>query len=228
LVAKAFISNLENLEQVNHIDGNKTNNNSDNLEWVSRNYNVTHAHRNPNRKSTKGIIYYSDDDYSTALKHAKVIPGFDGYMACPDGRICSKIFKRFLRPHDNGYLNVVLCQNGKRHTMNVHRLIAITFLPKKIGCDIVNHKNGNKKDNTVENLEWVTLSTNVQHSFDKKFNPSTRSVSQYNLDGKFIASFPSLREAQRSMRKSPDSTAILYACQGKSKTAYGYKWKYEV
>jgi hypothetical protein len=278
LVAKAFIPNPENFEQVNHKDMDRSNNIVDNLEWVSRRENMLHSYKHPKRGKqgtsiiqcdldgkilyqyrslvdasrnfegnhrtiSNGIIncalgktsiykgyvwkYLTEQTVDKFPQDGRPIPGYEEYIAYPNGTIRSKKFDRFLKTVKDGYESVVLCVEGKRTTKNVHRLIAETFLPNPENKPVVNHKNGDKLDNRVENLEWATKSENSRHSFSCGLSKS-RAVFQYNLDGKFIASFPSLREAQRSMGKSPDSTAILYACQGKSKTAYGYKWKYEV
>lgn len=63
-----------------------------------------------------------------------------------------------------GYLNVVLMKDGKRIAKKTHRLMAETFLEKPSGKDHVNHKDGNKKNNFIENLEWCNRSENVRHA----------------------------------------------------------------
>jgi hypothetical protein len=66
----------------------------------------------------------------------------------------------------NGYLKVQLSLNGKKDQLLVHRLVAKHFLPNPYDCDQVNHKNGDKTDNCVENLEWMTQRQNIQHSLE--------------------------------------------------------------
>lgn len=104
------------------------------------------------------------------------IPGYEGLYCCsPDGSVkslartitrrdgCRKTIKeRVLTPvkHTHGYRRVILCKNGERHQWLVHRLIALTYLPNPQGFPDVNHKNEDKADNRVDNLEWCTKAYN--------------------------------------------------------------------
>ena len=78
-----------------------------------------------------------------------------------------RILKQFLRPND-GYLQVTLWNNGKRKSFPVHRLVALNFLPIVNDKHYVNHKNGIKTDNSVENLEWCSPSENNYHAVHLK------------------------------------------------------------
>lgn len=81
-----------------------------------------------------------------------------------------KINERLLKPSTNkgGYKQVVLYKNDSKKTFKVHRLVALVFLDNSNQYLEVNHKNGIKHDNYVNNLEWCNHSQNVQHSFDNK------------------------------------------------------------
>ena len=72
---------------------------------------------------------------------------------------------KLLKMHDNGrgYFKVALCKDGKQKMFYIHRLVAGTFIDNPNNYPQVNHINGNKKDNRVENLEWVTDLENKQH-----------------------------------------------------------------
>ena len=102
----------------------------------------------------------------------KDIPGYNGdYQVSNQGRV--KSFKqspkgRILRPKStvSGYLQVNLCQNGKVNTTYVHYLVTLTFVGERpYGLDI-NHKDGNKVNNYLSNLEYCTHSKNIQHGHD--------------------------------------------------------------
>ena len=102
----------------------------------------------------------------------KDIAGYEGlYAVTTDGRVWSYPGKngrrsRFLLPYldTRGYDTVSLHRDGQRKIMSVHRLVALTFIPLIEGKPHVNHMDGNKSNNTVENLEWVTLLENLQHA----------------------------------------------------------------
>lgn len=93
---------------------------------------------------------------------------FGSYVVYPDGRVYSNFKKRFLKPYvsANGYERIKLYKNKTDwESTTVHRLVATVFLEKPEGKDQVNHKNGIKTDNRVENLEWCTGSENQKHSW---------------------------------------------------------------
>ena len=137
-----------------------------------------------------------------------------------------------------GYMYVGLGKNHKTHPKLVHRLVAETFIPNPENKREVNHKNGNRSDNRVENLEWCTRSENQIHSYrvlkrqgpwqnkkgkDKK---GTKIVLQIK-DGKVIAKYYGTNEAER--KTGICHVAIIQCCNGYkyNKTAGGYQWKYK-
>jgi hypothetical protein len=97
------------------------------------------------------------------------IPGYESmYSIDRDGTIYSHKNNKttVLKPrmYPNGYMHIKFRKNGKEYSELVHRLIAYVFISKPAGKDFINHKNGIKHDNRIENLEWVTKSENMFHA----------------------------------------------------------------
>ena len=110
-----------------------------------------------------------------SMSRCKSIEGYEGkYLIYDDGRVYSQIRKNrlkgmFLKPtetHD-GYFTVHLSdkRGGKQKILKVSRLVALHFIPNPENKPCVNHKDGNKEDNTFTNLEWNTVSANNYHKF---------------------------------------------------------------
>jgi hypothetical protein len=98
-------------------------------------------------------------------EHWKPVRGFEGlYMVSQLGGVYSTRNRRHLNPTKTGYATVTLCKNGKSTSRTVHRLVAEAFLPNPGNLPIVNHKDGNKQNNRLENLEWCTQKANVAHA----------------------------------------------------------------
>lgn len=113
---------------------------------------------------------------------------------------------RIIKPFcSSGYKRVCLFTKGKQKKFLIHVLVAKVFIPNPYNKPIVNHIDGNKLNNQVSNLEWVTHSENVKHAIDNnlvKVHPSRWKPSktvQLSLDGEIIAVYQSQREASRCL-----------------------------
>ena len=100
----------------------------------------------------------------------KPIAGQQGYFISSHGRVWSERSKRIMTPvlrsKTSGYYAVVLRNEDKtQRTHNIHRLVAEAFIPNPLNKETVNHIDGNKKNNVVDNLEWATRSENDRHAF---------------------------------------------------------------
>lgn len=131
-----------------------------------------------------------------------------------------------------GYLSVALCKDGKHKMYKVHRLVAENFIPNPLNLPCVNHKNENKQDNRVENLEFCDVIYNNSYGtrnqrISKKNTNGKRSkpVLQYSQDVTLICEWVSVSEIERELGYKHSS--ISCCCLGKNKTSHGFIWKYK-
>lgn len=111
-----------------------------------------------------------------------------------------------------------------RRVSTVHRLVWETFVGFDNPRQIINHKNSNKCDSRLENLEVCDYSYNLKYAFDNG-ERTTVPVSQYTLQGKFIKTYPSIKEACKAVGIS--KSCICSCCRGKAKSAGGFIWSYK-
>lgn len=185
------------------------------------------------------------------LKHLlneifKPVKGYEGlYEVSNYGRVkslgrnvkCRNNHQRLLNTrilkignNGNGYLIVNLSKNNKINIQYVHRLVAETFILNPNNYRYINHKDENSKNNMWTNLEWCTAKYNsnygtlIERMTDTKIKKYGKKVNQYDLDGNFIRSYNSLSLIQKEFNYC--CVAIANCCKGKSKTSYGYIWRY--
>lgn len=173
-------------------------------------------------------------------KIMKKIKDFPDYCVCNDGTVYSikkgQLHKIVGGITSSGYRHVLLCKNGQVFHRSVHRLVAQTFIPNPENKPYVNHINGIKTDNRVENLEFCTDSENKYHSYrvlknkgpwaGKFGKDSQRAKIVLQIkDGEVIAEFYGTYEAMR--KTGIHNSQICECCNGKHKTAHGYQWKYK-
>lgn len=182
----------------------------------------------------------------------KDIPDYEGlYQISNLGRV--KSLKRFVNGKVNnchpvkerilktpigsaGYKKCDLSKNGKINTVNVHRIMAILFIPNPFNLTQINHKDSDRANNNLSNLEWVSPSYNVQHGWNNgrissqlgKFGSLShcaKPVIQYTKENVFVAEFGSIIEAAKSV--GGYIISISLCCRNKRKTSKGFKWKYK-
>lgn len=124
----------------------------------------------------------------------------------------------------NGYLRVEMSKNANHKLNLVHRLVAQAFIPNPNNYEQVNHKDGNKENNNVSNLEWCSCEDNMKHAWENKLYKG-RKVAQYK-DGKLIAIYDNVVKATRTLGYKNVGQNIGKVALGKRKSAYGYQWKY--
>lgn len=136
------------------------------------------------------------------MKVWKEIPGWEGYYEISSlgfirgvkrkirtGNTERYAYQKLLSTRLNnwGYWEVRLSKDGITTTQFVHRLLALTYISNPLGKQFVNHVNGNKADNRLENLEWVTHSENIQHAFDNNLIANRGKKVIDNCTGKIFA-----------------------------------------
>lgn len=180
----------------------------------------------------------------------KDVVGYEGlYQVSDQGNVRSLNWKNqgfthnlYLKHHPRGYRQVELYKDGTSRMLTVHRLVAQAFIPNPDGLTVVNHKDEDKSNNAVTNLEWCTSQRNFWHSWDMHHSsrplkkPKTRSNSGYarhpekvlqmDLAGNIIRVWDSAAAAAKE--RSYNNWSILQCCKGKRTTAYGFKWCFAI
>ena len=162
----------------------------------------------------------------------KPVVGYEGlYMVSNWGRVKSIKFGKeiILKQHINikgGYYYVCLLKNGKHKNYYVHRLVAEAFIPNSYNLPQVNHRDENKLNNNVDNLEWCTNEYNHNYgTINERISQSqSKPVLQYDLNGNLIKEWKSVNECGRNGFNQGD---ICKCCNGKRKTAKGFIWVYK-
>jgi len=178
----------------------------------------------------------------------KDVPGYEGYYKVSNlGNVKSldrivphprwgrqfwkgRIIKSSLDKY--GYPRLSLRKYNKAKFFTIHRLVAVSFIPNLENKPQVNHRDGNKTNNNVINLEWVSEKENVNHAYDTGLHrgrrgiesPHSKVVYQYSLEGKFIDKYYGCCEANRLT--GIDRSSISLAVNGKSNKAGGFIWSY--
>lgn len=189
-------------------------------------------------------IYLNKDAKSLDGEIWNTLPNYESRYECSNlGRVKSLIGKEGKRKekiisqsfHVQGYLKTSICYKNIEKTISVHRLIALSFIENPENKREVNHKNGIKTDNCVENLEWVTPSENVQHSYNTGLHRGSmfgkkggnhngaKKVTQFDISGNIVNKYNSIIEASDST--GIKSKTISDACLGRQRAAGGYIWR---
>ena len=168
------------------------------------------------------------------------IPEYDDYQISNLGRVRSYKKNKITILHswiaNTGYMTV--CLDNKKYS--IHRLVANAFIKKEKDKNCVNHIDGNKLNNSIDNLEWVTYKENTQHAYktglmknvyitNSKLRQRAKIVNQYDCYNNYIQSFKGSIEAEQYLKNKGikiNARNIRSVCKGKRKTAGGYIWKY--
>lgn len=164
---------------------------------------------------------------------------YPSYKVTKSGKVYSYRQGNMLKPlsvvlDSSGYPIVKLYDDtNKKRTIAVHRIIADTFIPNPNNLECINHKDEDKTNNFVENLEWCTKAYNNCYG-DKavkiglklrESNPNKRQVNQIDDNGNIVNTYQSIREAARQLGNIKKDSNIISGIQTHQKR-YGYYWEY--
>jgi hypothetical protein len=231
LVAEAFqIENYEKLEDknyvVSHIDKDPSNNKVGNLKIVTKS-DIGHINGSRSRQSDefKEKINWSQNRFRD-IENVKVLE-LPEHTIYKNGEIWNGSRFLIFSKKDN-YCSIRVSEKNYK----IHRLICYAFSPIEGKNNFseyddlqVNHKDGNTLNNNADNLEWVSSSENMFHSYENNLNKKVRNVSQYSLDNVFIAEYPSIAEASRKTEEPEHRIRTI--AQGKTNSLSKYIWKFK-
>ena len=168
----------------------------------------------------------------------KEINGYEGIFQISDNGKVKSLYgrkPRIRKPYkkENGYLSISLSKGGVSKTFYIHRLVAEAFIPNPENLPQVNHKDENKTNNNVNNLEWCTALYNLNYgtyrervSNSKTNNPKvSKKVMQFDLEGNFVSEYPSVKETSRQTGFIHQN--IQACCKEKSRMCNSYIFLYK-
>lgn len=220
LVADHFCEDYQDGMEIEHIDGDTTNNRADNLRchWFE---NLTGEEWKP-VKGFEGLYEVSNMGRVLSLPRISIHgnkAGGTSYIPVPKRLL-------YLNKLKNGYVHVVLLKNGKRHDYALHRLVALHFCDGYKHGLVVNHKNEIKIDCRALNLEWCTEQYNHSYGTARERNAKAnwKGVAQYDSNGNLIATYKSGKEA--SEKTGFPRPSISDWCRGAHPCRAGFIWKF--
>lgn len=162
------------------------------------------------------------------MEQWKDVVEYEGlYEVSTEGRVRNKRTLRMMTPcnNGNGYMMVNLSKNGKAKLRYIHRLVGMAFIPNPENKPEINHKDEDKANNRLENLEWMTHLENMRHGTGmarSQAKQRRKPILQYDLEGNFIREFESTKEAVRQYGSN-----VGKVLKGTYSQTHGFIFKYK-
>lgn len=234
IVAQTFLPNVDNKPTVEHIDDNKLNNRLNNLMWATYKEQQQFVIDKKSRKSQKGRSIGTNNMNNLDGEIWKVMVYYPDYEISSKGRVKYPI-RKGTKPYlkritfggisGDGYKTFSLKNTTSCIKTVIHRMVATAFIDNPNSYKIVNHKDGDKTNNDVENLEWCTSSQNTKHAYKNNFISGKRKIYQLDIDNNIVNKWDTIKEAYETMGLS--RTSINQVLSGINKTAGGHYWCYK-
>lgn len=133
------------------------------------------------------------------------------------------VFKK--NKNSSGYRVVTLTKNKMEKSVSVHRLVANAFIPNPKNKSQINHIDGNKMNNIIDNLEWCTASENMEHAYKNNLEIlKGKKIIQYDNNINIIKIWNKISDAEKQLNISHGKISMV--CRGKRNKAGGYIWRY--
>lgn len=216
LLAEAFIENPNNYEYVHHINNNRLDNRIENLQWVTASENNLEKNKLPSLNDHNDYLDYdlSQEEWKTFRDTI--------YMVSNLGRVKNAKTDKLLQGKitDAGYREYCLTLNGKKQSFRAHKIVWETW----VGTEqmVINHINGNKLDNRLENLENVSNQENTLKAIYDTKTFRFRETACYDKEGNLVRIFMNNADAARQMNVRPQT---IQAAISKGYCSCGYYWK---
>lgn len=176
----------------------------------------------------EGLYQVSNLGNVKSLDHIKRNGKYDNKKCLSKGKILKPAIQK-----DSGYIFVSLSKDGKTKGYRVHRLVALCFIDNPNNLRCVNHKDENKANNKIDNLEWCSYLYNNNYGTKKdrlKLSQQKRAgkaVLQYDLEGNFIKKWNCMMNIERYYKIKGLVSGISACCKKKIKQSHGFRWEYE-